>query len=102
MFPLPEGELALWVPVADEDSEFEDGGKPLQQGPLWGGAYCLAGVGAGIAAYELRGWPSVGLWVVGSLLFLAGLWTAAFTGFWLFFIREVQRRSHEEDSDGSL
>jgi phage shock protein PspC (stress-responsive transcriptional regulator) len=65
---------------------------PLARGPLYGLLYCLAGVCAGLGAYAVSGWASVPIWLVAALLFVAGLWTALFTGGWLLLMRWAQRK----------
>ena len=72
-----------------------DRDTPLTRGPLYGLLICLAGVGAGFGAHAIGGWASAPVWLVAVLLFLAGLWTALFTGGWLLVIRHVSRRSSE-------
>jgi hypothetical protein len=73
----------------------------LSRGPLYGLLYCLAGVGVGFGAHAVGGWVSLPIWLVAVLLFVAGVWTALFTGGWLLLVRYAQRRSGERPSPGN-
>jgi hypothetical protein len=68
-------------------------GRPLWQGPIIGALYLLAGVGLGLAASAVGGWPAIPLWILAIVLALAGAWTALFTGLWLTLASVAKRVS---------
>ena len=63
----------------------------MVRGPMYGLAYCMAGLALGIVAAVIGGWPSLPVWLIAVLLFAAGVWTAVFSGAWLWIIRRVTR-----------
>lgn len=68
---------------------------PLQRGPLVGAAYCVAGLAVGYAASRVGGWLAAPIWLIAGLLFVAGVWTVAFTGFFLRVIRRAERAQEQ-------